>query len=202
MQQDASPEAGDDAGPPTDGSDLILDVSGGRIEGTRDGETRLFFGIPYGKPPVAELRFRPPVPAEPWTGLRSAAEYGASCMQGADMVEGPIDEDCLFVNVFAPPKQERPAPVMVFFYGGAFVSGAGRSYDGRFLSRKGNTVVVTFNHRVGAFGFFTHPALDEELGFPSGNMGIRDQQLALRWVHDNIAAFGGDPANVTLFGQS
>jgi para-nitrobenzyl esterase len=167
-------------------------------------------GIRYAEPPVGELRWKPPVPVKPWTGVRQATEYGHDCMQepfpsDAAPLGTPPAEDCLFVNVWAP---EKPAadklPVMFWIHGGGFVNGGSSPavYDGSAFARRG-VVLVSLNYRLGRFGFFAHPALTREQGdAPLGNYGYLDQIAALHWVRDNIAAFGGDPGNVTIFGES
>src|SRR5262249_20774497 len=157
-------------------------------------------GIPYAMPPVADLRWAPPQPYPRWPDLRAATSFGAVCPQ--DGVTTGDSEDCLFLNIWTPraaiEKGER-LPVMVFIHGGAFVYGAGSLplYDGSYLAASGNVVVVTFDYRLGALGFLGVPALGL-----SGNYGILEEGLALRWVAENIAAFGGDPRKVTIFGES
>lgn len=201
--REQEPEAHErDAAPQNGPTGTRASVTGGAIEGVVQGDSRIFLGIPYAAPPVGDLRFAPPLSVAPWQGTLATKEYGASCLQPLESAEGLMSEDCLTLNVFAPAHVTRPLPVMVFFYGGAFISGTSRYMDGRFLAAAGDVIVVTMNFRLGALGFFVHPALEQESGDTSGNMGIRDQQLGLRWVHDNISAFGGDPDNVTLFGQS
>src|SRR6476646_10548416 len=187
-------------------------VANGVLEGviSADDKVRTFKGIPYAAPPVGPLRWKEPQPAAPWEGVRQASEYGARCMQGpiyADMVfhdNGP-SEDCLYLNLWMPahPATTR-LPVMVWIYGGGFAAGATSEprQDGGNLSKQG-VMVVSMNYRLGIFGFFSHPELSKESGHEaSGNYGLLDQVAALRWVHDNIAVFGGDPENVTIFGQS
>jgi para-nitrobenzyl esterase len=182
----------------------------GIVEGKDDGSVHAFLGVPYAAPPVADLRWKPPAPAAKWTGIRKATEFGAHCMQGkvfGDMnfrdPEG--SEDCLFLNVWVPAK--RPGaklPVMVWIHGGGFVAGSSSEarQDGTNLAQQG-VIVVSMNYRLGVFGFFVHPELAKESGHnAAGNYGLLDQVAALRWVHDNIAAFGGDPGNVTIFGES
>jgi para-nitrobenzyl esterase len=179
-----------------------------------DGKVRTFKGIPYAAPPVGPLRWKPPQPVAPWTGVRQATEYGARCMQApiySDMIfhdSGP-SEDCLYLNLWMPaaPAQAR-LPVMVWIYGGGFAAGSTSEprQDAGNLSKKG-VVVVSMNYRLGIFGFFSHPELARESGgvprsAASGNYGLMDQVAALRWVRDNIAVFGGDPDNVTIFGES
>ncbi len=184
----------------------------GALEGTAsaDSKIRIFKGIPFAAPPVGALRWKAPQPAASWTGVRKAAEFGARCMQGHiynDMIfrdPGP-SEDCLYLNVWtrAASAQEK-LPVMVWIYGGGYSAGAASEprQDGENLARKG-VVVVSMNYRLGVFGFFVHPELAKESGHgSSGNYGLLDQVAALRWVHTNIAAFGGDPGNVTIFGES
>ena len=164
------------------------------------GGTRTFLGIPYAQPPVGELRFAAPEPVTHWAGVLQASAFGPSCVQPAGALSAPGDqsEDCLSLNVYSPAKTPKQgAPVMVFIHGGAFVSGGSSQYDGTRLAEEGNAVVVTLNYRLGALGFFSHPDIVD-----SGNAALQDQQLALHWVKDNIAAFGGDPDNITLFGES
>jgi para-nitrobenzyl esterase len=190
-----------------DGLHTRATVEGGVLEGKAVHHTREFLGIPYAKPPLGALRFMPPQPVEPWKGVRDATEYGPACPQptiGPYATPHPMDEDCLTLNVFAPePVPEKLVPVIVFIHGGGFVFGNSADYDGETLSEAGPVVVVTINYRLGPLGFFSHPDMDAlRGGVPSGNDGLLDQQLALRWVHDNIAAFGGDPENVTLSGES
>jgi para-nitrobenzyl esterase len=189
-----------------------LRTANGVLEGviSADGKVRTFKGIPYAAPPVGPLRWKPPQPAAPWTGVRKAAEYGPRCMQApiyADMIfhdAGP-SEDCLYLNLWMPaaPAQAK-LPVMVWIYGGGFAAGASSEprQDGGNLSKKG-VLVVSMNYRLGIFGFFSHPELARESGHnASGNYGLMDQLAALQWVKKNIATFGGDPDNVTIFGES
>jgi para-nitrobenzyl esterase len=177
----------------------------GWVEGAVEEATCQYLGIPYAKPPSGALRFSAPEPAASWPGVRRSTAFGAACMQTLDLSFADAQsEDCLFVNVWTPsPRPAQPLPVMVFIYGGGFSGGATNTYSGVGLSRKGPVVVVSMNYRVGALGFFAHPELDgQRAGKPSGSDGIRDQQLALQWVRDNISSFGGDPHNVTVFGES
>lgn len=184
--------------------------TGGWVTGMwHDGEpggARAFLGIPYARPPLGELRFQPPQPAERWHGVLEATAFGPSCMQnpGALSATGDLSEDCLTLNVYSPEQPARGSlPVMVFIHGGAFVAGGSNQYDGWRLAQEYGAVVVTLNYRLGALGFFSHPEVDQEMMVPqSGNLGLKDQQLALKWVQQNIAAFGGDPQRVTLFGES
>jgi para-nitrobenzyl esterase len=176
-----------------------------------DGTVRIFKGIPFAQPPVGPLRWKAPQPVTAWAGTREATAFGPRCMQGnvyGDMNfrdSGP-SEDCLYLNVWAPmaATKRTPLPVMVWIYGGGFVAGASSEprQDGEVLAKKG-VVVVSFNYRLGIFGFFAHPGLARETGRNgSGNYGLLDQAAALAWVQQNIKAFGGDPANVTIFGES
>jgi para-nitrobenzyl esterase len=182
----------------------------GAVEGKDDGTVRSFLGIPYAQPPIGGLRWKAPVPAVKWEGVRKATEFGAHCLQGnpfGDMVfrDSGGSEDCLSLNVWAPSNpSSRKLAVMVWIYGGGFVAGStseGRQ-DGARLAQQ-DVIVVSMNYRLGVFGFLVHPELAKESGHGSaGNYGLMDQLLALHWVHDNIAAFGGDPGNVTIFGES
>ncbi|MBV9156069.1 MAG: carboxylesterase family protein [Acidobacteriaceae bacterium] len=190
----------------------MVRTDAGSVEGSSsaDSKVRIFKGIPYAAPPVGELRWKAPQPAPAWTGVKNASEFGARCMQGriySDMVfrdNGP-SEDCLYLNVWTPAVSGGARlPVMVWIYGGGFAAGAASEprQDGENLAKKG-VVVVSFNYRLGVFGFFTHADLAKESGHnASGNYGLLDQVAALEWVHKNIAAFGGDPGNVTIFGES
>ena len=162
----------------------------------------LFQGIPYAAAPIGELRWQPPRPVPAWRGMRDASKPATRCVQ--DTARDPdyglaTGEDCLSVNVWSPTGAAG-RPVMVWIHGGAFANGSADPYDARWLVTKGDIVVVTINYRLGALGFLAHPAL----GPPGdvGNYGLSDQQAALRWVRDNIAAFGGDPGKVTIAGQS
>lgn len=167
----------------------------------------VYFNIPYAQPPVGDLRWRAPVAATPWQGVRDAARRGPACMQ-PDQHWNAVDaarssEDCLYLNIWRPTGTKK-YPVMVWFHGGAFTGGAGNTplYDGEALTRRG-VIVVTVNYRLGILGYLAHPDLSNESpGHVSGNYGLQDQVEALRWVKRNIVAFGGDSANITLFGQS
>jgi para-nitrobenzyl esterase len=184
----------------------------GSVEGSTstDGKVQTFKGIPYAAPPVGALRWKEPQPVLNWQGVRKATEFGARCMQGnvfADMVfrDAAPSEDCLYLNVWTPKASpEAKLPVMVWIYGGGFQAGATSEprQDGEHLAHKG-VVVVSMNYRLGIFGFFSHPELTKESPHhASGNYGLEDQAAALQWVRKNIAAFGGDPENVTIFGES
>jgi para-nitrobenzyl esterase len=206
----ALPES--DAGAP---DPLRVRIAGGEIEGVAlDGDVRAFLGIPYAKPPLGALRFRAPEPPAPWSDVRRTKDYGPRCAQLASATlqsEASDDEDCLYLNVWsAADSADAKLPVMVWIHGGGNVTGSaseplpfvktGRFYAGEHLAGRG-VVVVSFNYRLGALGFFAHPAL-EAAGAAPGNQGLLDQQQALRWVRDNVARFGGDPSNVTIFGES
>ena len=191
---------------------VLVDTTAGQIEGARAGDVALFRGLPYAKPPVGELRWQPPETAVPWAGVRQAKAFGKACPQDRSVSidqagdPGPTSEDCLFLNVWTPLADAGAGaklPVMVWIHGGAFVIGAGSQslYDGTALAKRG-AIVVTFNYRLGALGFFSHPALDRATPNGAVNFGLLDQIAALRWVQANIAAFGGDPKNVTVFGES
>ena len=187
-------------------------TANGVLEGviSADGMVRSFKGIPYAAPPVGPLRWKPPQPAPAWTGVREAMDYGPRPMQGrifSDMIfrdHGP-SEDCLYLNLWIP--EHRPPgklPVMVWIYGGGFAAGSTSEprQDGGNLAKKG-VLVVSFGYRLGIFGFLALPELSEESEYhASGDYGLLDQVAALQWVKTNIAAFGGDPDNVTIFGES
>jgi len=195
----------------------LIHLESGDVQGALDGSTRTFLGIPYAAPPVGALRWRPPAPVTPWQTTLQATAFSGACAQLAS-VQGPAsnNEDCLYLNVWTPdPAPAKPLPVMVWFHGGGNQQGAagdpvpfpgvpGRFYDARVLASERNVVVVTLNYRLNAFGFFAHAALaGEDPANPyAGNQGLLDQQAALRWVRANIAAFGGNPKNVTIFGES
>jgi para-nitrobenzyl esterase len=174
------------------------------IPGASSADVRVFKGIPFAAPPVANLRWRAPKAPANWTGVRSGDKFGPVCMQRrAPRSEGEMSEDCLYLNVYTAAKTAREhEPVMVWIHGGAFVSGAGSLYDGETLAKKG-VVVVTINYRMGVFGFLAHPELTKESDRnASGNYALLDQIAALEWVKKNINAFGGDPKRVTIFGES
>jgi para-nitrobenzyl esterase len=187
----------------------VVETSHGKIEGERSGAHLSFLGIPYAKPPVGPLRFRAPEPPEHWKGVRATTRFGASAMQGAAFVpgaipDGPQSEDCLYLNVFTPGVgREQPRAVLVFVHGGAFTVGSAASplYDGGPLAEIGDVVVVTLNYRVGALGFLALGKRGRQIG-AAPNRGLLDQLAALEWVRENIAAFGGDPRSVTVFGES
>ncbi|XP_010836221.1 PREDICTED: acetylcholinesterase isoform X4 [Bison bison bison] len=197
--------------------ELLVMVRGGRLRGLRlmapRGPVSAFLGIPFAEPPVGPRRFLPPEPKRPWPGVLNATAFQSVCYQYVDTLypgfEGTemwnpnreLSEDCLYLNVWTPyPRPSSPTPVLVWIYGGGFYSGASSLdvYDGRFLTQAEGTVLVSMNYRVGAFGFLALPGSREA----PGNVGLLDQRLALQWVQENVAAFGGDPTSVTLFGES
>jgi len=184
----------------------LVRISQGALRGAVSDDSRSFSGIPYAAPPVGEQRWRAPQPPDGWSGVRDATTPGERCPQlgggGPDQppaVQG--NEDCLYLNVTTPAAGDGDRPVMVWFHGGGFVSGAGSDYDPARLAAQGDLVVVTANYRLGALGGLAHPALRAE-DPAAGNYMLADQQAVLRWVRDNAAAFGGDPGNVTIAGQS
>lgn len=186
------------------GDELTVTIDSGTLHGAKTGTIRHFLGIPYAAPPVGDLRWRAPQPAAAWTGTREALQVGDQCPQSLSYSGPSNEEDCLYLNVWAP-SGAHDLPVMVWLHGGAFIFGSGgdKYYAGDHLAEKG-VVVVTLNYRLGAFGFMALPQLDtEDPTYPtSGNYGLEDQRAALQWVQRNIAAFGGDPNQVTLFGES
>ncbi|MFN6980852.1 MAG: carboxylesterase/lipase family protein [Brevundimonas sp.] len=193
----------------------LVHAPAGLLRGRREGEARVWRGVPYAAPPVGHLRWRPPQPHSGWKDERDAGQFGFPGPQAgpsdvADLVKiggapEPTSEDCLTLNIWAPTEVGSGAPVMVWLHGGSNRMGAGSLpfYDGQAFARDG-VVLVTVNYRLGHFGFFAHPALTREApnDQPLGAPGLLDQIAALEWVRDNIAAFGGDPANITLFGES
>jgi para-nitrobenzyl esterase len=182
----------------------IVRLDSGPISGTVDGDLRAYLGIPYAAPPVGVLRWRPPQPTSPWREVRRCETFGPACPQPKRDPAGRYSEDCLSLNVWTPAKTGGRLPVMVWIHGGGFNFGASSQaeYHGANLARKG-VVVVTLNYRLGPLGYLVHPGLDSESPQGvSGNYGLLDQIAALKWVRANIKAFGGDPGNVTLFGQS
>lgn len=188
----------------------VVETAHGPVRGIDDGTTMAWKGVRYAAPPTGDLRFRAPQPPQPWTGVADAGRFGSVCPQ-PPVPNFPLDlgapqgEDCLFVNVWAPsgtaPGDDKP--VMVWLHGGAYVLGSSSQplYDGRRLASSGDVVVVSLNYRVGVFGFLDLSDLAGGNRFDS-NVGLRDVLAALRWVRDNIAAFGGDPSRVTIFGES
>jgi len=192
----------------------IVETRQGKVEGEDKGGIAVFRGIPFARPPVGALRWRAPEPPAKWTGVRAATAFGAQSWQppriagtplsGLMSVTVPCDEDCLTLNVWTPGTDERARPVLVWIHGGAFSIGSSAQsiYDGEALARRGDAVVVTINYRLGALGFMRLTDITNGRIPSTGNEGLADQIAALEWVRDNIARFGGDPANVTIFGES
>ncbi|MFG2547715.1 carboxylesterase/lipase family protein [Streptomyces sp. NPDC048594] len=184
----------------------VVRTDGGLVRGVSKGAVRVFEGMRYAAPPTGERRWAPPEPAESWAGVRDATVPGAACPQtGLIPPAGPRSdtEDCLFLNVTTPRGGSAEArPVMVYLHGGDHTDGEGAMHGADRLSAQGDVVVVTVNYRLGALGYLAHPTLERDGRGESGNYGFLDQQAALRWVRSNASAFGGDPENVTLFGQS
>jgi para-nitrobenzyl esterase len=184
-------------------------VTGGQIQGTVADGIAAFKGVPFAAAPIGDLRWKAPQPADAWQGVRKADAYGPSCMQAASMLAvmgaGPaVGEDCLYLNVWTAAKSAAERrPVMVWIYGGGFAAGMTGipPYDGQRFAKEG-VVLVSVAYRVGPFGFLAHPALTREGGGSSGNYGLQDMIAGLRWVKQNISKFGGDPARVTIFGES
>ncbi|RMF40390.1 MAG: carboxylesterase family protein [Planctomycetota bacterium] len=187
-------------------ADVVITISG-PVSGTEspDASVEVFKGIPYAAPPVGDLRWRPPQPVEPWSAVRKCDRFGPKSLQNNNRDGGNQSEDCLYLNVWTSrDRDQQKRPVMVWIHGGGFTQGSGHQpvYDGTQLAKRG-VVVVTINYRLGALGFLPHPALSAESPHDSsGNYAILDQIAALKWVRDNIANFGGDPDNVTIFGES
>jgi para-nitrobenzyl esterase len=199
-------------------SDFVVETRSGRLRGASDGRVGIFKGIPYAAPPVGAMRFRPPVPAKSWTGVRDALAYGNRAIQSENVFALPADlldlftlggtepksEDCVYLNVWTATLAGPPKPVLFWCHGGAFITGSGSSpwSDGANLCRSEDVVVVSFNHRLGALGYLHLEDLAGEGFDGAGLAGMLDIVAALEWVRDNIAAFGGDPSNVTIFGES
>jgi para-nitrobenzyl esterase len=183
----------------------IIQTTNGPIQGSVVGSVNEFLGVPYAAPPVGALRWTPPTAPAPWTQTIQTTSFGNFCPQGeSELSPGGGNEDCLYLNVYAPAgvTQGSNLPVMVWMHGGGLTTGSGQEYDASSLVRTGNVIVVTLNYRLGVLGFLAHPALVDPVHHSSGNYGTLDQQFALAWVRANIANFGGDPASVTIFGES
>jgi para-nitrobenzyl esterase len=189
----------------------VVTIDGGKLRGTSADGVRVFKGIPFAAPPIGERRWKPPQPVTAWSGVKNADAFGAQCMQlpypAGSPYAGPAQttsEDCLYLNVWTTAKPGDKRPVMVWIHGGAWTRGSGSTatYNGTALAKKG-VVLVTTNYRLGVFGFLAHPELTKESpNHASGNYAILDHIAALQWVQKNIAAFGGDPTRVTIFGES
>ncbi len=188
----------------------VVETDSGKVRGRIERDLWSFKGIPFAAPPVGERRWREPEPPEPWKGVRDTTAFGADCMQipfpsdAAPLGTEPA-EDCLYVNVWRPADTDpqEPLPVLVWIYGGGFVNGGASPdvYEGAEFARRG-LIFVSFNYRLGRFGYFAHPALKAEADSAGMNFGLMDQQAALRWVQRNISAFGGNPDQVTIMGES
>jgi para-nitrobenzyl esterase len=195
---------------PHDGTRIGVDTTHGPVEGAWHHGVARFAGMPFAAPPLGDLRFRPPQPVEPWSEVRSAVEFGPICPQNPSMMDALFggesevwNEDCLYLNVWTTDVEpDEPRPVMVWIHGGGFEMGSGSSplYHGEAFARSG-VVLVTLNYRLGALGFLELGGLDPSYS-GSGNVGLLDQVAALEWVRANIASFGGDPQDVTIFGES
>ena len=195
--------------PDADGT--VVKTTAGSIKGVMQNGLHIFRGIPYAAAPVGERRWQPPQPVEPWSGIRRADAFGTIAPQNpieltliAAREPEPQDEDCLYLNIWTPGLDDARRPVLFWIHGGGFTIGSGSSpiYNGSALARRGDEVVVTINYRMGALGFLN---LNEATGgkiAATGNEGLLDQMAALEWVQDNVATFGGDPDNVTIFGES
>lgn len=191
----------------------VVKTAHGDVKGVELASTDVFYGIPYAAPPVGKLRWKAPQPVRRWKGIRAATKPSAACFQpeaslfgpytAEFLVQGPVSEDCLYLNVWKPKGDSQKLPVLVYIHGGGFGSGSGTLpiYEGNGLAARG-AIVVTMNYRLGVFGFLAHPELTSEGHGSSGNYGVQDMIAALHWVKTNIARFGGDADNVTVSGQS
>ncbi|MCJ7745002.1 MAG: carboxylesterase family protein, partial [Actinobacteria bacterium] len=191
------------------GRNLVAQTGLGKVKGQLGSDGILAFkGIPYAKPPVGELRFKPPQPPKPWSDTLKAAMFGPVAPQKENQIGSGStqeqSEDCLSLNVWTPGIDDKHRPVMVWIHGGGFTFGSGSDewYEGSTFSERGNVVMVTLNYRLGALGFLYLGGVGGPDYAESGNLGLLDQVAALKWVRDNIAVFGGDPGNVTVFGES
>lgn len=195
----------------TDTNSGVVRTESGPVSGTSIDGIRAYLGIPYAAPPTGDLRWKPPVPAQPWQSTRKTTAYGPACPQvvqsdrSSEGQPGNMSEDCLYLNLWTPAlSPDEKLPVMVFIHGGSFLQGGGSIplYNGTNLAKK-DVVLVNLNYRLGPLGFLAHPALaNESQKNTSGNYGLQDQAAALKWVKNNIAGFGGDPDRITIFGES
>ena len=182
---------------------MIVETKNGKLKGTtEENGIFVFKGINYAKAPINELRFKPPEPINPWEGVKDATEFGPIAPQPPPFIPNPLldalkknEDNCLSINIWTPAIDRNKRPVMFWIHGGALETGNGAIYNGQFLSERGNIVVVTINYRLGALGFLYVPG-------KTANVGLLDQSLALKWVKENIESFGGDPENITIFGES
>ena len=182
---------------------LTVTTGTGQVEGRTTGAVDQWLGLPYARPPAGALRWAPPQPAQSWSGVRSALSYGGRCAQPASGNGPRIDnEDCLYLNVYAPSviPAGKKLPVMFMIHGGGLTTGAGDQQDGSLLAQSEGIIVVSVNYRLGPLGFLDLPGLSSAV--PDGNFGLADQEAALKWVHANIAGFGGDPSQVAIAGES
>jgi len=196
-------------------SNLIVETRYGKVQGSKQGSISVWKGIPFAQPPTGERRFRSPQPPEPWTGVREATAFSPMAPQVQEAPAGlvganravdlrPMSEDCLSLNIWSPGADQEKRPVMVWIHGGAFTLGSASDpwYDGTSFAANHNIVVVTLNYRLGILGFvYLKNLAGADAGY-TGNCGLLDQIAALHWVRENIAAFGGDPDNVTVMGES
>src|SRR5690348_156400 len=199
-------------------SDLIAQTRYGKVQGSEQGSISVWKGIPFAQPPTGEHRFRAPQPPQGWTGVREATTFSPMAPQvpemGASLVGSlgeesaveprPMSEDCLYLNIWSPGRAAEKRPVMVYIHGGAFTLGSASDpwYDGTSFAAKHNLVVVSLNYRLGILGFVSLKDLAESQAGYTANCGLLDQIAALEWVHEHIAAFGGDPEQVTVMGES
>ena len=191
-------------------TNTIVQTKSGKIEGTREENVLVFRGVPYASPPIGKERWMPPRPVKAWSGIRPTNKYSPIAPQVVEpggiwaAVPEPQNEDCLYVNIWTPGLDNTNRPVMVWIHGGGFTggSGSGPGYRGNSLVNRGNAVVVTLNYRLGALGFLRLNEVTQGMIPSTGNEGLLDQAVALQWIKDNIAGFGGDPNNITIFGES
>src|SRR5215470_685354 len=217
---DAPVSAPDAPGPDAQTSDLVVTLDDGRVQADLVGDTtkvRRFLKIPFAKPPIGDLRWKAPQRPDPWSDVRHETDFSAPCVQAPNLQNaGSTEEDCLYLNIWTPEPAPANAPVMFWMHGGGNMTGSAgdklpvpgltpdqqpQFYDGQFFAAKQGVVLVSINYRVGVMGFYPDTRLAGEQS-PVGNQGLLDQRFAMQWVHDNIARFGGDPGNVTIFGES